>query len=190
MTTSTREITAASLSVSQDIDHGGGYYTYRINRRPEGYETSVTVSRFHPGPGERPFQPSTTTRPLHKDGREAADFLSRLALVYKVFELEGRAGPLVLLHPTSYSFGFTDSEGNRHGFEYGIEASRHHDDTYRGLVEEFEQFFEVRRISRSDLESANRPRMPPEPPTPPEPPGRRGRLRRKFWYLISLFFNR
>ena len=135
---------------------------------------------------ERPFQPSTTTRPLHKDGREAADFLSRLALVYKVFELEGRPGPLVLLHPTSYSFGFTDSEGNSHGFEYGIEASRHHDDTYRGLVEEFEQFFEVRRISRSDLESANRPR----PPKPPEPPGRRGRLRRKFWYLISLFFNR
>ena len=184
MSTSTREIIAASLSVSQDTGHGGGYYQYRIARRQEGYETTVTISRFHPGPGERSFQPSTTTRPLHKDGREAADFLSRLALVYKVFELEGRAGPHVLLHPTSYSFGFTDSKGNRHGFEYGIEASRHQDDTYRGLVEEFEQFFEVRRISRSDLESANRPRKPPEPP------GRRGRLRRKFWYLASLFFNR
>ena len=70
---------------------------------------------------------------------------------------------------------------------YSIEASRHHDDTYRGLVEEFEQFFEVRRISRSDYESANRR---PEPREPPEPPGRRGRLRRKFWYLASLFFNR
>ena len=184
MTTSTREITAASLSVSQDPGHGGGYSHYRVARRQEGYEASVTNSRLHPGPGERPFQPSTMTQPLHKDGREAADFLSRLALVHKVFELEGRAGPHVFLHPTSYSFSFTDSEGNRHGFEYGIEASRHHDDTYRGLVEEFEQFFEVRRISRSDYESANRPRIPPEPP------GRRGRLRRKFWYLISLFFNR
>jgi hypothetical protein len=184
MTTSTREITAASLSVSQDTGHGGGYYHYRVDRRQEGYEASVTISRLHPGPGERSFQPSTMTQPLHKDGREAADFLSRLALVYKVFELDGRAGPTVFLHPTIYSFGFTDSEGVSHAFEYGIEAGRHHDDTYRGLVEEFEQFFEVRRISRSDLESANRPLKPPEPP------GRRGRLRRKFWYLASLFFNR
>jgi hypothetical protein len=184
MTTSTREITAASLSVSNDTGHSGAYSNYRIDRGREGYAVSLTISRLHPGPGERSFQPSTMTEVLHKDGREAADFLSRLALVYKVFELEGRAGPHVFLHPTSYSFGFTDSEGNSHGFEYGIEASRHHDDTYRGLVEEFEQFFEVRRISRSDLESANRPRKPPEPP------GRRGRLRRKFWWLASLFFNR
>jgi hypothetical protein len=187
MTTSTREITAASLSVSQDIDHGGAYYHYRIVRRQEGYETSVTISRRYPGPGERSFRPSTTTQPLHKDGREAADFLSRLALVHKVFELEGRDCPTVFLHPTIYSFGFTDSEGISHVFEYSIEAGRHHDDTYRGLVEEFEQFFEVRRISRSDYESANRR---PEPREPPEPPGRRGRLRRKFWYLASLFFNR
>lgn len=187
MTTSTREITAASLSVSQDIDHGGEYSTYRINRRREGYEVSVSISRRYPGPGERSFQPSTMTQPLHKDGREAADFLSRLTLVYEVFELEGRACPTVFLHPTIYSFGFTDSAGLSHGFEYSIEAGRHHDDTYRGLVEDFEQFFEVRRISRSDYETANRR---PEPREPPEPPGRRGRLRRKFWWLASLFFNR
>src|SRR5215212_5745638 len=178
MTTSTREITAASLSVSQDIDHGGAYYHYRIDRRREGYEVSVSISRRYPGPGERSFQPSTMTQPLHKDGREAADFLSRLALVYKVFELEGRACPTVFLHPTIYSFGFTDSAGSSHVFEYSIEASRHHDDTYRGLVEEFEQFFEARRIARSIYESEIRP---------PEPPGRRGRLRRKFWYLASIF---
>ncbi|HEX8285938.1 MAG TPA: hypothetical protein VF588_21450 [Pyrinomonadaceae bacterium] len=124
------------------------------------------------------------TEVLHKDGREVADFLSRLALVYKVFELEGRACPTVFLHPTFYSFGFTDSEGVSHAFEYSIEAGRHHDDTYRGLVEEFEQFFEARRITRSILEGEIRP------PEPPEPPGRRGRLRRKFWYWASLFFNR
>ena len=182
MTTSTREIIAASLSVSQDINHGGGYSTYRIDRRRDGYEVSVTISRFHPGPGERSFQPSTRTQPLHKDGREAADVLARLAREYKVFELEGRACPtVVFLHPTTYSFGFTDSEGSRHGFVYSIEASRHHDDTYRGLVEEFEQFFEARRVARSLYEAEVKP---------PEPPGRRGQLRRKFWWLASLFFNR
>ena len=181
MTTGTREITAASLSVSQDAGHGGAYSHYRVDRRQEDYEVSVSISRRYPGPGERSFQPSTMTQPLHKDGREAADFLSRLALVYKVYELEGRACPHAFLHPTFYSFGFTDSEGVGHVFEYGVEAGRHHDDTYRGLVEEFEQFFEAGRIARSFYEGAG---------GPPEPPGRRGRLRRKFWYLASLFFNR
>ena len=166
MTTSAREITAASLSVSQDTGHGGAHSHYRIDCRQEGYEVSVTISRFHPGPGERSFQPSTRTQPLHKDGREAADFLARLAREYKVFELEGRACPtVVFLHPTTYSFGFTDSEGSRHGFVYSIEASRHHDDTYRGLVEEFEQFFEARRIARSFYEIETRP---------PDSPGHRG----------------
>lgn len=181
MPTSTREITAASLSVSQDTGHGGAYSHYRVDRRQEGYEVSVSISRRHPAPGERSFRPSTTTQVLHKDGREAADFLSRLALVYQVFELEGRACPTVFLHPTFYSFGFTDSEGASHAFEYSIEAGRHHDDTYRGLVEEFERFFEAGRVAQSFYEDSSKP---------PEPPGRRGRLRRKLWYLASLFFNR
>ena len=181
MTTSTREITAASLSVSHDAGHGGGHYHYRIDRRGGECAVSVTISRLYPGPGERSFRPSTMTEVLHKDGREAADFMSRLALAYQVFELEGRACPTVFLHPTIYSFGFTDSEGVSHVFEYSIEAGRHHDDTYRGLVEEFEQFFEARRVARSFYESEIRP---------PAPPGRRGRFRRKLWYLASLFFNR
>lgn len=145
---------------------------------------SVTTSRFHPAPGERSFQPGTTTQVLHKDGREVADFLSRLALEHKVFELEGRACPTVYLHPTFYGFGFTDSEGVSHGFEYSVEAGRHQDDTYRALVEEFEQFFEVRRMARSLYEAEIRREAETRRP---EPPGRRGRLRRKFWYLISLF---
>ena len=181
MTTGTREITAASLSVSHDPGHGGEYSTYRIARPRGVYEVSVTISRFHPGPGERSFRPSTMTQPLHKDGREVADFLSRLALMYKVFELEGLDGPQVFLHPTSYSFGFRDTEGISHVFKYSVEAGRHHDDTYRRLVEEFEQFFEARRVARSLYEAEVKL---------PEPPGRRGRLRRKFWYLASLFFNR
>jgi hypothetical protein len=181
MTTSTRAITAASLSVSQDTGHGGAYSHYKVERRQEGYEASVSISTRYPAPGERSFLPSTMTEVLHKDGREVADFLSRLALVYKVYELEGRAWPHAFLHPTFYSFGFTDSEGAGHAFEYSIEAGRHHDDTYGGLVAEFEQFFEARRIARAFYEGAVRP---------PEPPGRRGRLRRKLWYLASLFFNR
>ena len=184
MTTDTREINDASLGVSQDTGHGGAHSHYRVVRRQEGYEVSVSVSRRYPGPGERSFRPSTMTEALHKDGREVADFLGRLARVYKVFELEGRACPTVFLHPTFYSFGFTDSEGLSHAFEYSVEAGRHHDDTYRGLVEEFEQFFEARRIARSFYESEVRP------PTLPEPPGRRGRLRRKLWWLASQFFNR
>lgn len=181
MTTNIREITAASLSVSQDPEHGGGYYHYRIDRGREGYGVSLTISRRYPGPGERSFQPSTRTEVLHKDDRLVGDFLSRLALVYKVFELEGRACPTVFLHPTIYSFGFKDSEGFSHVFEYSIEAGRHHDDTYRGLVEEFEQFFEFGRIVRSINEGEIRL---------PEPTGRRGRFRRKLWYLASLFFDR
>jgi hypothetical protein len=181
MTTGTREITAASLRMSQDTGHGGADSHYRIDRPRGGYEVSVTISRQFPGPGERSFQPSTMTEVLHKDSREVADFLSGLAREYKVFELEGRACPTVFLHPTFYSFGFTDSAGINHGFEYSIKAGRHHDDTYRGLVEEFEQFFETRQVARSFYEGASKL---------PEPPGRRGQLRRKLWYLASLFFNR
>ena len=184
MTTSTREITAASLSVSQDPGHGGAHYHYKIERWRGEYEVTVTISRRFPGPGESSFQPSTMTQPLHKDDREVADFLARLALEHKVFELEGRACPHAFLHPTFYSFGFTDTERVSHAFEYSIEAGRHHDDTYRRLVEDFERFFEARRVARSFYESEIRR------PEPPEPPGRRGRLRRKFWYLASLFFNR
>jgi hypothetical protein len=105
MTTSTREIIDASMNVSQDTSHGGAYSSYRVWRPWGEYEVSVTVRRFHPAPGERSFQPSTTTQVLHKDGREVADFLSRLALVHKVFELEGRDLPFAFLHPYFYGFG-------------------------------------------------------------------------------------
>ena len=147
----------------------------------------MTTSRYHPAPGERSFQRGTTKEVLHKDGREVADFLSRLALVHKVFELEGRDLPSPFLHPYVYGFGFRDSEGVSHVFKYSVEAGRHRDDTYRALVEEFEQFFEVRRIERSRYEAEIRREAETRRP---EPPGRRGRLRRKFWWLASLFFNR
>jgi hypothetical protein len=88
MTTGTREITAASLSVSRDAGHGGAYSTYRIDRRQEGYEVSATISRHFPGPGERSFRPSTMTQALHKEGREAADLLTRLARASTKYGIE------------------------------------------------------------------------------------------------------
>jgi hypothetical protein len=97
------------------------------------WEVSVTTSRFHPAPGERSFQTGSTTQVLHKDDLEVADFLSRLALVHKVFELGGRDHPFPFLHPYSYGFGFKDSEGVSHIFKYRVEAGRHQDDTYRGF---------------------------------------------------------
>ncbi|HEX8557756.1 MAG TPA: hypothetical protein VF668_06635 [Pyrinomonadaceae bacterium] len=181
MTTYAREFTAASLSVSHDTGHGGGRYHYRIDCRRGGYEVSATISRLYPAPGEKSFQPSTMTQVLHKDDREAADFLAVLAREHKVFELEGRACPHAFLHPTFYSFDFTDSEGTSHVFEYSIEAGRHHDDAYRGLVEEFERFFEAKQVAHSFYEREIRLH---------EPPGRGKRLRRKFRRLASLFFNR
>lgn len=187
MTTSTREIIDASMNVSQDTAHGGAYSSYRVWRPRGEWEVSVSTSRFHPGPGERSFQPGTTKEVLHKDGREVAVFLSRLALVHKVFELEGLDLPFAFLHPYFYGFGFTDSEGNSHVFQYGVEGGRHRDDTYRVLVEEFERFFEVRRRARSRYEAEIRREAETRRP---EPTGRRGRLRRKFWWLASLFFNR
>lgn len=138
---------------------------------------TASISRLTPAPGEGSFLPGMMTQPLPKDGPEVDDFLSRLALVYKVFELEGRACPHALLHPTFYSFCFTDSEGNSHKFDYSIEAGRHHDDTYRELVEEFERFFEVRRVARSLYEDASRP---------PEPPGRPTWGKRINWWLRFL----
>src|ERR1044072_3060964 len=187
MTTGNREIIDASMSVSEDTSHGGAYSSYRVWRPRGGWDVAVNASRYPPAPGERSFQRGSTTQVLHKDDREVADFLSRLALVHKVFELEGRDRPFPFLHPYSYGFGFKDSEGVSHIFKYRVEAGIHRDDTYRGLVEEFEQFFEVRRIERS-LYEAELKRVAEA--RRPEPPGRRGRLRRKFRWLASLFFNR
>ena len=61
-----------------------GHYHYRIDCRRGVYEVSATIGRRFPGPGERSFQPSTMTQVLHKDDREAADFLARLTLEHKV----------------------------------------------------------------------------------------------------------
>jgi hypothetical protein len=92
------------------------------------------------------------TRRLHKDDTEVIDFFSRLAVEYRVFELEDRACPHAFLHPAFYKFRFTDGEEISHDFEYSVEAGRHHDETYRDLIAEFERFFEAKRIAREFYE--------------------------------------
>ena len=149
MTTETREITAASLGVSNDPGHGGTYSAYSIKRTEDTYEVMIRVSRSFPSPGESRFRPSEMKVSLRKESREVAEFLGRLTLVYRVFELEGLACPSVFLHPTFYRFQFNDSRGGGHGFEYSVEVGRHHSDIYRRLVEDFEEFFESERVSRS-----------------------------------------
>ena len=157
MTTETREITDASLGVAHDLGHGGAYSEYRITRAGDGYEVSVVVGRRYPRPGESGFRPREVRELLRKEGREAAGFLERLALEHRVFELGDSPCPGVFLHPTFYRFNFTDSRGAGHGFEYSVEARRHHSDAHRRLVEDFEEFFESEGASRSFYEGVERP---------------------------------
>jgi hypothetical protein len=153
MTSETREITDASLRVAWDLGHGGTYSVYRIERTRDAYEVSVTIGRSFPGPGESRFRPSEVKESLRKESSAVAEFLGRLSLVYRVFELEDLPSPRVFLHPKFYRFQFNDSRGGSHGFEYSTEAGRHHSETYRRLVEDFEEFFESERVSRSFSES-------------------------------------
>lgn len=86
------------------------------------------------------------TEVLAKDGRQVEEFLVRLTDEFGVYELTDLKSPYPFLHPTLYSFSFRDSAGEAHGFEYQIECSNHLDDNYRSLIEEFESFFESRRV--------------------------------------------
>lgn len=167
MTTETREITEASLRVANDLGHGGSSSRYRLARAGDAYESSVTISRSFPAPGERRFRPRELSVSLDKAGREAAEFLARLAAEHRVFELADLPCPTVFLHPTFYHFHFVDARGESHDFEYSVEAGRHHGDAHRRLVEDFEQFFESERVSRSFYEGAGADETPPEEPARP-----------------------
>ncbi len=147
MTIETREITDASLSVAWDLGHGGTYSVYRVKRTGDDYEVSVTTSRGLPRPGESRFRPSEATGYRRKESREVAEFLGRLSVDHRVFELKDLVCPDAFLHPTFYRFHFGDSRGSSYGFEYSVEAGRHHSDTYRRLVEEFKGFFESEEVS-------------------------------------------
>lgn len=148
MTAESREIVEATLRVASDLGHGGASTVYRIRRAGDACEASVRISRSFPHPGERGFRPSEFVETLDKEARDAAEFLARLARGHRVFELGDCPCPTAFLHPTFYRFDFADARGAAHAFEYSVEASRHHSDAHRRLVEDFEQFFERERVTR------------------------------------------
>ncbi len=86
-----------------------------------------------------------------KDNRQVEEFLRNLSVKFGVFELtdlETRHW----LHPTSYTFNFRDSSSAEHSFKYMIDCSNHLDERYKRLVEAFDDFFELERISKKFYE--------------------------------------
>jgi hypothetical protein len=93
------------------------------------------------------------TEVLAKDNRQAAEFLRKLSAELNVYELADLKSPYPFLHPTFYAFSFRDSAGGGHSFDYQIECSNHLDEKYRELVQEFDNFFESRRVFDKFYES-------------------------------------
>lgn len=84
------------------------------------------------------------------------EFLRRLSAEFDVYALADLKWPYPFLHPTFYSFSFRDAAGASHGFEYRIECLNHLDERYQRLVQEFEGFFESRRVFAKFFESRRR----------------------------------
>ena len=177
-------ITYAQLRVAADLGHGGPSSEYKIVLDGDSHTVSLTISKPFPGPGEgalppppppsptpqpRPasgapvYQPSYMTEVLVKDKQQVEEFLNKLITQFNVYELSDLAPPYPFLHPTFYSFSFRDSAGRSHSFDYRIECLTHLDERYRKLVEEFESFFESRRVfdkfyaSQRDRTRASKP---------------------------------
>lgn len=156
MSESARRITNALLRVASDIGHGGSIAEYRIDSHGDVYTATLKISRPHPAPGESRFRPSEMTEVLAKDNQQAAEFLRKLSAEFNVYELADLKSPYPFLHPTFYSFSFRDSSGGGHSFDYQIECSNHLDGKYRELVQEFDNFFESRRVFDKFYESGRR----------------------------------
>ncbi len=147
-----RQITYVKLSASHDPGHGGSSYYYEIDTGGETYKVTLTISGSFPRhlplprPGES-FPPLPYMKEaLVKDNRQVEEFLRNLSVEFGVFELtdlETRHW----LHPTSYTFNFRDSSSAEHGFKYMIDCSNYLDERYKRLVEAFDDFFELERIS-------------------------------------------
>ncbi len=88
-----------------------------------------------------------------KDHQQVDQFLSKLSTEFNVYELVDLKSPYPFLHPTFYSFSFGDSAGKSHSFEYHIECSTHLDEKYQRLIQEFDSFFESRRVFDTFFES-------------------------------------
>lgn len=181
MTTGTRTVTRASLRVSSDPGHGGATAVYGVGRAGGSYEVSAAIGRSLPAPGERSFRPRRMVEALRKEDAEVEEFLRRLSAEHGVFELGDLPCPTVFLHPTFYRFDFTDAGGAGHGFEYSVEAGRHHGERHRGLVEEFEKFFEAERLARSFYEGRRDDALVDDDADDDGPPRRPTRPPREFW---------
>lgn len=171
------QITNVLLRVVADAGHGGPVFEYRIDSDKDGYAVTLRISSLVAGPGRNPspppappsrspltppapvehhFEPSHLTEVLSKDRQQVEEFLGRLSAEFNVYELTGMKSPYPFLHPTFYSFSFRDSAGASHSFEYQIECSNHLDEKYRRLIQEFESFFESRRVFDKFFESQRR----------------------------------
>lgn len=93
------------------------------------------------------------TEVLVKDYQQVEQFLEKLSTDFDVYELSDLKPSYPFLHPTFYSFSFRDSARKSHNFEYHIECSTHLDEKYKGLVQEFDDFFESRRVFDKFFES-------------------------------------
>lgn len=145
-----QRITSALLSVGADIGHGGTFSQYRIDSGPDGYAVTLRISGPPGPPGAGSLQ---LTEALPKERGEVEEFLGKLSAELNVYGLTDLESPYPFLHPTFYTFAFTDSEGGGHDFEYRIECANHLDERYRRLVEEFDEFFESRRVFAKFFES-------------------------------------
>jgi hypothetical protein len=167
-------ITNVLLSVAADLGHGGPLSEYRIDAETDGYTVMLRISRPFLGPGrsllppplppsrsprllpaseENHFKASHMTEVLVKDHQQVEEFLRKLSVEFNVYELADLKPSYPFLHPTFYSFSFVDSAGESHSFKYQIECSNHLDEKYKGLVQEFDSFFESGRVFNKFFES-------------------------------------
>ena len=177
MSESSYQITNVLLRVAADIGHNGPLSEYRIDSDEDGYTVKLRISRpflrlgksplptpVPPSKSPRPlpafeenhFKPSHMTEVLVKDHQQVEEFLRKLSTEFSVYELVDLKPSYPFLHPTFYSFSFRDSAGSSHSFEYQIECSNHLDEKYKGLVQEFDSFFESRRVFDKFFESQRR----------------------------------
>jgi hypothetical protein len=161
------QITSVLLRVNADPGHGGPLSEYRIDPEQAGYTVTLRISKLFPGPGEKPvppplppspsprplpasgeyyFKPAQITEVLVKNRQQVEAFLNKLSTEFNVYELADLKSPYPFLHPTFYTFSFRDSAGNSHSFEYHIECSNHLNESYKKLLQEFDSFFESRRV--------------------------------------------
>jgi hypothetical protein len=164
MSAEKRQITHASMSVSHDPGHGGDSYQYRIDANGENHKVTLTITgsyfpRHKPLPrfGEDIPMPPRMEEILVKEKHQVEEFLRKLSEEFGVFELTDLK-TMHWLHPSYYSFGFQDSSGAEHVFSYMIDCSHHIDERYKRVVEAFDVFFEVERISRKFYEQVEKPK--------------------------------